>query len=280
MLPLDPVDYLVIGHITVDLSPTGMTLGGSAAYAALTARAMGLRVGVVTARADEIPLAALDGITVVSGPSMFSTTFENVYSSAGRIQYIRRLASKIDFAIVPESWRRARIIHLAPVAQEIGSQLPSDFHPGLLGLTPQGWMRAWDGQGRVQACTWEQPGQILEQSGAVVFSLDDVGCDEGVIETLAHSARVLVVTEAAAGVRLFWNGDSRRFRPPAVHEIDPTGAGDIFAAAFFIRLINTRDPWEAARFANRMAAISVTRPGLAGVPSPDEVGNCLMEVLD
>jgi sugar/nucleoside kinase (ribokinase family) len=64
-----------------------------------------------------------------------------------------------------------------------------------------------------------------------------------------------------------------------VTEVDPTGAGDVFAAAFFVRLLNTRDPWEAARFANRMAAISVTRPGVAGVPSMEEVQNCMVEIL-
>ena len=67
MVSLQPVDYLVIGHITVDLTPTGPALGGSAVYAALTARAMGLRVGVVTVRANELPLQAMTGIAVVAG---------------------------------------------------------------------------------------------------------------------------------------------------------------------------------------------------------------------
>jgi sugar/nucleoside kinase (ribokinase family) len=64
-----------------------------------------------------------------------------------------------------------------------------------------------------------------------------------------------------------------------VDEVDPTGAGDIFAAAFFARLYATRDPWEAARFAVQMSAISVTRPGIAGVPTHEEYQSCLMEVL-
>jgi len=280
MVSLEPVDYLVIGHITVDLTPSGPVLGGSAAYAALTARAMGLRVGVVTVRGDEIPMAELDGIPVVVGEAEHSTTFENVYTPAGRIQYIRHAAATIEFAIVPDVWRRAKIIHLAPVAQEVGVLLPPDFSPALLGLTPQGWMRTWDETGKVQPCAWQPSDGALAQAGAVVFSLEDVARDEEVIEHLAHAARVLAVTEGASGVRLFWHGDSRRFRPPVVTEVDPTGAGDVFAAAYFARLLNTRDPWEAARFANRMAAISVTRRGMAGVPSMDEVHDCLLEVLD
>ncbi len=49
LVPLEPVDYLVIGHLTEDLTPAGPRLGGTAAFSALTARALGLRVGVVSA---------------------------------------------------------------------------------------------------------------------------------------------------------------------------------------------------------------------------------------
>lgn len=279
MVSLDPVDYLVIGHITVDLSPRGPVIGGSAAYAALTARAMGLRVGVVTVRGNELPLTELEGIPVVSDHAEQSTTFENVYTPQGRVQYIRHIAPKIDLDLVPQAWRKAKIIHLAPVAQEVGYEIPSDFHPALLGLTPQGWMRAWGDDGKVSPCAWQYPEGFLGQVGAVVFSVEDVGHDEAVIEPMSHSVHVLAVTEGSAGVRLFWNGDSRRFRPPLVKELDPTGAGDVFATAFFTRLANTRDPWEAARFANRLGAISVTRSGMAGVPSVDEVHSCMVEVL-
>lgn len=280
MVSLEPVDYLVIGHITVDLTSSGPALGGSAVYSALTARALGLRVGIVTVRGNEIPLDGLEGIPVVSGESEYSTTFENIYTPQGRTQYLRRVAPKINFAIVPEAWRRAKIIHLAPVAQEVDSILPAGFRPSLLGLTPQGWMRAWDENGLVRPCAWQEAESALEGAGAVVFSLEDVGGDEELIEQYAHTGRLLAVTEGFAGARVFWHGDSRRFRAPRVEEVDATGAGDVFAAAFFVRLLNTRDPWEAARFANQVAAISVKRAGLAGLPTPQEIQRCLVEVLD
>lgn len=280
MVSLEPVDYLVIGHITVDLSPGGPVLGGSAAYAALTARALGLRVGVVTVCGNEIPLRALEGIPVVAGKAERSTTFENVYKSGRRFQHIRSVAPKIDLALVPEAWRRAKIIHLAPVAQEVPDLLPEDFHPELLALTPQGWFRAWNGDGLVQPCAWPGADGALARAGAAVFSVEDVGYDEEVIERFSHACRLLAVTKSVEGARLFWHGDSRRFRAPRVKEVDATGAGDIFAAAFFVRLLNTRDPWEAARFANHVAAFSVTRAGLAGIPTSAEVQRSLLEVLD
>jgi sugar/nucleoside kinase (ribokinase family) len=53
----------------------------------------------------------------------------------------------------------------------------------------------------------------------------------------------------------------------------------VFAAAFFSRLFTTRDPWEAARFATQLGAISVTRPGLTGIPTAEEIEACMVEVF-
>ena len=61
--------------------------------------------------------------------------------------------------------------------------------------------------------------------------------------------------------------------------IDPVGAGDIFASSFFIRYAATHDPWESARVATQIAARSVTRKSLSGVPTPVEVQSTLMEIL-
>jgi sugar/nucleoside kinase (ribokinase family) len=46
-----------------------------------------------------------------------------------------------------------------------------------------------------------------------------------------------------------------------------------------VRMSATRDPWEAARFANQIAANSVTRSGLESIPTPTEVQESLLEVL-
>lgn len=111
------------------------------------------------------------------------------------------------------------------------------------------------------------------------MSVEDINRDLELVEEMAHHTRLLCLTEAEAGSVLHWNGDRRRFRPPVMEEVDGTGAGDIFAAAFFVRMYHTRDPWEAARFATQLAARSVTRIGLNGIPTLREIEECLMEVL-
>jgi len=276
---LEPVDYLVIGHVAHDLTPTGPRLGGTVAYSALTARALGLRVGVVTTSGPETSLAALNDIPVIALESPRSTTFENIYTEHGRVQYLRAQAARIDFAAVPEVWRRASILHLGPIADEVDAVLPEEFSPALLGLTPQGWMRQWDSESRVSRKEWTGADTALARANAVVISREDVNGDDELIENMAHQTRVLAVTEGAAGAVLYWNGDRRRFRAPEVKEVDATGAGDVFAAAFFIRLFSTRDPWEATRFATLLATCSITRLGLKGIATPREIEECMLEVL-
>lgn len=278
LVPLEPVDYLVVGHLARDLTASGPRLGGSAAFSALTARALGLRVGIVTSVGADVSLAALDGIPIVALPSEHSTTFENVYSPEGRRQFLHHQAAPINFTSVPEAWRSAGIIHLGPIANEVSPILPKGFSPSLLGLTAQGWMRTWDESGRVQPAAWEDP-FALEAAGAVVISLEDVGGDMEMAERIAMHTRVLAVTEGAAGCVLYWHGDRRRINAPKIAEVDATGAGDVFAAAFFTRLYATRDPWEAARFATLLASHSVVRAGLDGIPTEQEIQSCLVEVL-
>jgi sugar/nucleoside kinase (ribokinase family) len=278
-LPLGAVDYLLVGHLTVDMTPNGPRLGGTAAYSALAARALGLQVGIVTSGAEDLPLAPLAEFPIVRVPAEHSTTFENLQTPTGRRQVLHHRAGTLMYEHIPAAWRSAPILHLAPLAQEIPVEIAAQSTASLTGLTPQGWLRAWDEQGHVHPRAWDEAAQVLPHVGATVISREDVGGDEEQIESFAQHTRVLAVTEGAAGSVLYWHGDRRRFRAPQVEEVDSVGAGDIYAAAFFIRMYTTRDPWEAARFATQFAAYSVTRPGLAGIPTEKEIQACLMEVL-
>ena len=280
--PVEPVDYLVIGHLTRDLLPDGTRLGGTAAYSSLTARSIGLRVGVLTSCEECLDSAELAsaGIRVVGLRSEQTTTFENIQTPNGRVQYLHSVAPTLDLSMVPEAWRNTPIVHLGPVAREVNPNIMRAFPASLIGLTIQGWLRGWDAQGRVHYSDWPESSYVLQQAGVAVLSIEDVRGNEAIVEDMASSIRILVVTEGAGGSRVYWNGDLRRFPAPKMDEVDAVGAGDIFAAAFFIRLHATRDPWEAARFATYLAAQSVKRPGLQGIPTPEEVQAGLIEVVE
>lgn len=275
---ITPVDYLVIGHITQDITPDGLRPGGTASFSALTARSMGLRVGIVTSWAEESGADLFDEIQIANLRPETSTTFENIYTPAGRIQKIHHLAPQLGYFHIPEIWRDAKIIHLGPVAKEVNPTIVQHFQESYIYLTPQGYMRQWDENGYVSFDYWLESSYILQQAHAAVISEEDVGGDQSIINSLASAVPTLAVTKGSRGVDLYSRGNLISLQAPETPEIDPTGAGDIFAAVFFTQLTYYGDPLNAAEFAIRVASDSITRPGLSGAPTEDTLYQLSNEV--
>jgi sugar/nucleoside kinase (ribokinase family) len=269
------VDYLIIGNVTQDLLPDGgHTVGGTVTYAARTALAFGCRVGVVTSAAPGLDLSSvLAGAEVALLPAEETMTFENVYAPAGRVQFLHARAAPLDLEAVPRDWRQPAIVHLAPLAGECDPALVDAFPEAFVGVTPQGWMRAWDDSGRVYVSEWSGAAGVLPWVDAAVMSLHDAASDESTITRFAQLAPVVAVTLGPEGCRVYARGEERHVPVTPLPEVDPTGAGDIFAAAFFVCLRQSGDPWSAADFANRVASLSVQRAGWAGTPTPEEIAS-------
>jgi sugar/nucleoside kinase (ribokinase family) len=276
------LDYLVIGHVTRDLVDGGFTIGGTASYAARTARALGCRVGIITSASPDLDLShTLDTILIACIPAATTTTFENVYTPSGRQQMLHATAETLTPEMVPPDWTIAPngIVHLGPVAQECDPVLVDAFGDAFVGLTPQGWMRCWNQARQVSRCPWEGAELLLARADAVVLSEEDVMSDETLVNRYAAQTRLLVLTQGASGCTVYTQGQSRHFQAPAVQESDTTGCGDIFAATFFVWLQCSGDPWAAARMANCIAAQSVTKAGLDGTPTADEVKRCRQKLV-
>ncbi len=273
------LDYLVLGHATRDLKGDAFTVGGTATYAARTAQALGCRVGTITSTGPDLDLSGpLGDILVTRLEAQETTTFENKYVDGRRQQVIHGTACPLTPATVPEDWRPA-IAHIGPVAQECDPGLVRSFEEAFVGVTPQGWMRQRDEGGRVRRCRWRDAQEVLPHADAVVMSEEDIGGNRNLAAEYAAQTAVVALTEGADGCTVYAGGEARRFAPPGVVEVDPTGAGDVFAACFFRALQQGHDPWAAARFANCLAARSVTRSGLSGVPTREEVARCKRAVL-
>lgn len=265
--------YLLIGHVTKDLLPEGgFVVGGTVTYAAVVAKRLGWRPIVVTAAAADFkPPERLDGVDWTILPSAETTTFQNQYAAEGRRQVVGPVARTIMADDIPTVLRRPAVVHLGPVAQELEPSLARLFPDSLLVATPQGWMRRWDTDGVVSMDTWHGAEEILPQLDAAVLSVEDIRDDWTVAEEWAERIPILVVTQDQGGCTLFHRGEKRSFPARAARVVDPTGAGDVFAAAFFIRLAETGDPGQSAGFANVTASMALERPGLSGVPSRTEV---------
>jgi pfkB family carbohydrate kinase len=270
------IDYLLLGHVTVDrLDEKRVAMGGTATYAALTARNMGARVGVHTSASYEPGLIdILRGALVARVPAEYTTCFVNEYAGAKRLQHIESVAEKLTYEQILPEWRNPPIVHLGPLCQELDASIVEKFPRSLIGVTPQGWMRAWDEDGLVSAIEWADAARVLRKAAVVVISEDDVA-DRSVIREWANKARMLVVTLGERGCDVYRQGGAEPFHSAAFKsdsEVDPTGAGDVFAAAFFWHLQQSGGDWRtAADWANCVASFVVEKRGVSGVPKLEDV---------
>ncbi len=260
---MSPVDYLAVGHICADVMPGGLVVGGTVAYAGRVAQVSGCQTAVLSSAAPDYAWeAVLPGVLVHSLPAPHTTTFENRDTPHGRQQTLHARAAVLKAEDVPTHWRNPTIVHLAPVADEVDMGLVRQFPHSLVGMTPQGWLRGWDENGRIFPRVWAEAASLLPLATAVIVSQEDLP-DQETLAQYREWANLLVMTQGAAGCLVFWQGESRHIPAPLVTEVETTGAGDIFAAAFFIRLQQTGgNVWESAVFANQIAAQSVTQNGL------------------
>lgn len=274
------LSYLVLGHLTQDITSSGIQMGGTAAYSSLTAHALGHSVRLVTSYPEDIPFSDKERMDIVNIRTDLATKFENIMLAETRRQYCYTQAKSIKTGTIPPQWMDSDIIHFGPVAQEIPLETVLYFSKAaFLCATPQGWMRSWDEQSLVHPIAWNWAEKVLPLLKAVVISLEDVDGDENKITEMARLCEILAVTEAQDGARVYWKGDARYFPAPPISLVDSTGAGDIFAAVFFSRLFSTGSPWVAARNAVQLASRSVGRAGLSGVPTEQEVNQNLVEII-
>jgi len=262
--------YLLVGALTRDLTEEGFRYGGTVAYAGLTATALGYKVTVLTTCVPNEPVRELlPGATIHILDSPTTITFRNQDTPSGRIQQLLATSRHIQPNMVLQAFYSADIIHIAPVADECPWELLEVFPKGRLVATLQGWFRTWDSSGMVSL--QKVPLEQLAGFYAVVLSLEDLDGDLAYARALAGMVPIFVVTEGHHGARLFRQGSERIFPAPEAQEKDPCGAGDIFAAAFFSALDQGNSPEAAVRFANHLAAFSVTRLGLVSVPTASEI---------
>ncbi|HEY7041783.1 MAG TPA: PfkB family carbohydrate kinase [Methylomirabilota bacterium] len=266
------MDFVAVGHLTIDQTPRGSRPGGAAYYAAITAHRQGLRVGLLTSFGPDFPRDALPAdISVVNVPSDRTTVFSIGSGRGAEGRPVRRLsvlsrAADLEAAALPEEWRDASLGALCPIVAEVDPALAAAFADTSLVALPQGWMRQRGPGGLVSPQPWEDADLVLPHVQSVVVSIEDIEPFQK--EALEWFQRVPVgaVTRGAEGAVLFVNGERYGVEPDRAVEVDETGAGDVFATALLIAYDRDGNPWDAAAAAACCAAASVEAEGVAGIP--------------
>ena len=283
--PATPV-FLAIGHAVKDVVPGGWRWGGTVTYAALLARAWGLPVAVVTSlAAEDAPgYQALlgDGALLHVVPAPATTTMENTYTETGREQRLHAKATQILPRHVPAAWRSASVVLVGPVLHDVSTKFAGFFpEESLVGLTTQGRLRGHN-RGRIYRRLWPRAEHEFPAYDVLFFSDEDVGFSVPLAEAYAELAPLALETRGDEGARLFDSVKRKAYEFDAApaRDVDPTGAGDVFAAAFLITYAAGGDPIAAAYHANAAAACSIEREGVNGIPTWEQVEARLRSALD
>jgi len=285
-------DFLTIGHVTRDILPDqSFLLGGTVTFAALTAYRLGL-VAAITTCGDanlvtELP-ARLPEIGLAVRTSSATTAFVNTYNEGFRTQYIRARADQLHLEDVPEAWRQASIVLFGPLDQELSPSFIRHFprsHGSIFAATPQGWLRRWDEDGRVWPLPWTAAEAILPLLDVLILSHDDLlpfadgnrTDADAMLSKWSMQVPLLVATDGKHGATLFQHGIDEHFPAYPAREVDPTGAGDVFAAAFLVYYHRHGDPRKAVDFANCVATLSIEQEGIEGIPTMEMVRDRVAE---
>ena len=261
-------NYLMLGHITSDLLPDGSTIpGGTALYAARTAQRLGMSPAIVSATAT-LPVDWPSTVPVASVAGSYAPIFENRYTPNGRIQFLHGEAPPLTIADVPSAWRTAQIVHLGPILVETPLELMGNFPDALIGMTPQGMMRQWQPPFpcQIQYTPFDPDPALLARIDILVMSIEDVHGDQSVAERYAQHCGIVALTRGANGADIYLAGVPHHINAYPAVERDPTGAGDVFAAALMVRYAETRNAIDAAQFAAVVAAASVEGLGISTIP--------------
>jgi sugar/nucleoside kinase (ribokinase family) len=277
-------DYTTVGHVTCDVLPDELIEqegpgspvsdwlrhplgrpGGTALYSALQAARLGLRTHILTS-GDHVeierllgPLRAEVALTVLPAPH--TTTLLTCGEGAARHQRLLAWAG----ALTPPAVDTA-ILHLAPVARETPRTWSG--RADLVGLTPQGLVREWDAAGEVALAPLHYELVPARCDAWALSEREHERCAPQLAHVVA-AGTVVAVTDGAQPTTLHLPDGTREHVPvpPVAAPREDLGAGDVWAAAFFVALHEGRPPAQAAAFATAAAAVR-----LAGV-GPGAIGD-------
>jgi sugar/nucleoside kinase (ribokinase family) len=271
----------------------GWTAGGPSLYSARTAAALGATVTLVTcelvsAGRASFDRSVLEGLEVVELPRVQGRPmprYANAYDAQGnRTQLLVEQGDDL-LAGSPGTEQLSRIrdsvevLILAPAFHELAHPPVPAIPAALRAISLQGLLRDVSPEMEVFARSepWRHVAEWVECVEFAFFSEEDTADPEALARRLATAGLRVFLTRGYRGAVLFTPEGGREYAPIPAESIDPTGAGDCFATAFVVRFAETGDIETAAQFALAAGAVSVERPGLAGVPSRVEIEARLRE---
>ena len=261
-----PPTALVIGHLTLDVRPGGLVPGGTALYGGGTFAGLGARTRVVAAAGPDFPVEALRGLEAALVPAARTLRFENFEGPGGRRQRAWDPPRALAPGDVPPAWRSADALLLGPVLGEVDvPAFTASLQARAVGLAIQGLVRALGPGGEIAQPPWAFDPEALRGVDVAFAGDDDLRGQGDLAARLERAVRMVVITHGPGGAEVRAGGRVRRIGSHLARAVDPTGAGDAFAAAFVLATAGGAEPVEAARLGAAAASIAVEGEGASAL---------------
>ena len=257
-------EYFLIGHFAKDIANNNFQIGGTVFYSGILAKKLGFKVKILTSfgtdlkeRIQKEPL--LRSIKIFNLPSKKSTTFKNIYfkDKDKRKQYLFAVAKKISEKDLPQNIQ-PKILHLAPLIQEVDPKIAKKFKNSFIGATLQGWLRKKAKNSQVLFSFWKDYKKFLPLFNVAICSLHDLNNNFSLAKEFAQYSKLFVLTNGKKGCIIFENSKITEILPKKILKNGYfTGAGDVFACAFFAKYERTKNPYLAGEFANQVASLHI-----------------------
>jgi sugar/nucleoside kinase (ribokinase family) len=256
--------------------------GAPAIFASVAAR-LGARVGLAGSVGDDglgrfllerLRRDGVDGAALTEAAGRSTAVAMVAYDTTGGRDFFFSVrgsaADAIDAAAAARAAREADWIHVSGSSIGFGDPLAATVEATVAAGLRAGARLSLDPNLRPDSPpeARERTAKLARQASLMLPSAGELTALGLSTEELVSQGTLVCATHGAAGVEIHTTaGDEPvRVAAPAVREVDPTGAGDSFAAAFLTSLARGADPVRAATIACAVAAHSVTVLGAMEAP--------------
>jgi sugar/nucleoside kinase (ribokinase family) len=265
---------VIAGSVTRDLIHRGggtvARIGGTVWYAGLTLARLGFPTRIVTrlgAGESGIRIALAEaGLEARIEPSTTSTVFHNSYGDGGpddRVQAVETVAEPISAQALSAALGNAALCYLGPLHPgDLSAAVASRLDGFPIALDVQGYTRRID-HGRVLAevapalTPLLASAKIIKASAAEACLIAETADPAEAARRLAGGREdvEILVTCGGDGVHMVAGGEPHHLGAVPLGDVDPTGAGDIFLAAYLAGRLIGETAFDAAGLAARHAAL-------------------------
>jgi len=281
--------FLVIGNLTKDVIRTKkeerIDFGGASSYCSIAAKKLGCESHILTRGNHELDDWIKNfenlGIIVELQESDNLTCFVNDYMLGERKQFVYRNAGKIKF----KDFGKVDVTHLGPVFNEVTLECVKETRKNskIISLDVQGFVRSLK-EKEVIKNFWSEREDFLKYVDLVKISgyeIDSVSkkknYEDVFDELMSFGVKVVELTLGQEG-SIIASEEIHRIPVYKTTLIDKTGSGDVFAAAFAIRYLETKDALESGLFASAAASFVVEDFGARNIVNREKVEERVKEL--